>query len=161
MDNQVVYDGGMAELALGRALTIAVRALVDEMHERLARDGFDDLRPAFGYVLNAAVEASLSASDVAALLGMTKQGAAKLLTEMEQAGYVVRTESSNDARARPVALTEHGRRALAAAARAQREIEREWARLCTPGDMAALRRVLDAVIEHASSDGPPPLRPAW
>jgi hypothetical protein len=43
----------MEDLALGRALTIALRLLVDDMHERLAAQGFDDLRPAFGYVLNA------------------------------------------------------------------------------------------------------------
>lgn len=171
MDNQVVQHSNsstqlsiliwMEELALGRALTIAVRALVDEMHARLAGQGFDGLRPAFGYVLNAAADAPLSASDVAALLGMTKQGAAKLIAEMEFAGYVIRTESGDDARARPLALTERGRQALAAAVEAQREIERTWAGLSAPADVAAMRRVLAAVIAHASADGPPPLRPAW
>ena len=151
----------MADLALGRALTIALRALLDDMHERLAVDGFDDLRPAFGYVLNAAAGASLSATDVAVLLGMTKQGAAKLLAEMEQAGYIVRVESPDDARARPVALTPRGRAALTAAARVQRTIERRWERLSSADDVAALRRVLDAVIANASTDGPPPLRPNW
>ena len=95
----------MEDLALGRALTVAVRLLVDDMHERLAAQGFDDLRPAFGYVLNAVANASMSASDVAVLLGMTKQGAAKLLAEMEHAGYIVRTSSPDDGRTRPVGLT--------------------------------------------------------
>ena len=90
--------------ALGRALTIALRLLVDEMHDRLAAKGFDDLRPAFGYVLNAAAHAALTASDVAGLLGMTKQGAAKLLSEMEHAGYIRRIDSPDDGRARPVVL---------------------------------------------------------
>lgn len=152
----------MTDLALGRALTIAVRVLVDDMHQRLAAQGFDDLRPAFGYVLNAASSGSPSASDVAALLGMTKQGAAKLLAEMERAGYVVRTDSADDARARPVVLTARGRAALKAAATAQRDIERGWARLSSVDDVAALRRVLDAVIESASTpDRPLPIRPAW
>ena len=151
----------MEEIALGRALTIALRTLVDEMHARLAGQGFDDLRPAFGYVLNAAANTPLSASDVAALLGMTKQGAAKLIAEMELAGYVIRTDSAHDARARPLALTEKGREALGAAAAAQREIERAWAGLSSPADVAAMRRVLAAVIAQASVDGPPPLRPAW
>ena len=107
----------MEELALGRALTIALRRLVDDMHERLAADGFDDLRPAFGYVLNTAAASAMNASEIAAVLGMTKQGAAKLLTEMETAGYIARRDSAIDGRVRAVELTDHGRQALAAAAR--------------------------------------------
>jgi DNA-binding MarR family transcriptional regulator len=151
----------MEEPALGRAITIALRLLVDEMHERLAANGFDDLRPAFGYVLNAAANTALTASDIAALLGMTKQGAAKVLTEMEHAGYISRVNSPDDGRARPVALTARGREALAAAARAQRDIERSWAKLSSPSDVAAMRRVLSSVIRAASTEGPPPLRPTW
>lgn len=151
----------MEEPALGRALALAMRLVVDDMHERLAALGFDDLRPAFGYVLNAAASASPTASDVAALLGITKQGAAKLLVEMEQKGYIMRTDSPDDARARPVELTERGRTARAAAARAQGDIEREWERLSSRADVAALRRVLSAVIASASAHGTPPLRPTW
>src|SRR5689334_8673688 len=113
------------------------------MHERLAAAGYDDLRPAYGYVLHAAADAEMTASDVAALLGMTKQGAAKLLAEMAAAGYVTRGRSTTDGRARPVVLTERGRAARAAAERAQRAIEREWTTFATPEDVAATRRVLD------------------
>jgi DNA-binding MarR family transcriptional regulator len=152
----------MEELALGRALTIALRQLVDDMHERLAADGFDDLRPAFGYVLNAAAASTMNASDIAAVLGMTKQGSAKLLAEMETAGYVVRRDSATDGRVRAVELTDRGHRALAAAARAQSSIEQHWTRITSRSDMQAMRRVLDAVIDERSADGaPPPLRPAW
>jgi DNA-binding MarR family transcriptional regulator len=152
----------MNDLALGRALTLALRHLVDDMHERLAADGFDDLRPAFGYVLNAAASSAMNASDIAALLGMTKQGAAKLLVEMQTAGYVVRRDSESDGRVRRIELTDRGRQALAAAERAQAEIEEHWAHLTSRNDTRALRRVLDAVVTEASADGtPPPLRPAW
>lgn len=151
----------MDDLALGRSLTLAVRLLVDEMHERLAAEGFDDLRPAFGYVLNAARTSALSASDIGALLGITKQGAAKLLAEMEAAGYIVRRNSETDARVRAVELTDRGHRALGAAERAQDAIEQRWERLSSSRDMKALRRVLAAVIDEAASTGMPPLRPAW
>lgn len=152
----------MEELALGRALTIVLRRLVDDMHERLAADGFDDLRPAFGYVLNAGATSAMNASDIAAVLGMTKQGAAKLLTEMETAGYIVRRDSDSDGHVRAVELTDRGRRALAAAAHAQSAIEQHWADISSRRDTQAMRRVLDAVINEASADGaPPPLRPAW
>ena len=146
--------------ALGRALTVALRLLVDDMHERLAAEGFGGLRPAFGYVLNAAARDRVTASDVAALLGITKQGAAKVLAEMSDAGYITRGRSEHDARARPVELTARGRAALAAAEAAQRAIEQEWASWSSPRDIAAMRRVLDAVVA-AHGDEPPPLRPAW
>lgn len=150
------------ETALGRMLTLALRRLVDDMHERLAAEGFDDLRPAFGYVLNAASASTMNASEIAAVLGMTKQGAAKLLTEMTTAGYIVRRGSHNDGRVRAVELTDRGHQALAAAALAQSEIEKHWVQLTSQRDMDAMRRVLGAVITEASSGGaPPPLRPAW
>jgi DNA-binding MarR family transcriptional regulator len=155
-----VYARRVDRLALGRALTLALRLLVDDMHDRLDAQGFTDLRPAYGYVLNAAVSDDLTASDVAALLGITKQGAAKLLAEMTDAGYVTRRRSEHDARARPVELTARGREALAAAEAAQRAIEAEWASLASARDVAAMRRVLDAVVA-SRGDQPPRLRPAW
>jgi len=150
----------MDQLALGRALTLALRLLVDEMHRRLEQHGFADLRPAYGYVLNAAAQHEVTASDVAALLGITKQGAAKLLAEMTDAGYVIRRPSALDARARPVELTARGRDALAAAEAVQQEIERDWTSLASSRDMAAMRRVLTAVVDAHGSE-PPPLRPVW
>lgn len=152
----------MEEPALGRALTLALRRLVDDMHDRLAAEGFDDLRPAFGYVLNAAATSTMNATDIATLLGMTKQGAAKLLAEMQAAGYILRRDSHSDGRVRAVELTERGRQALTAAARAQRAIEQHWSDLSSRRDTQAMRRVLDAVIAEASAGGEtPPLRPAW
>ena len=149
-------------MALGRALTLALRQLVDEMHERLAAQGFDDLRPAFGYVLNAAATSAMNASEIAAVLGMTKQGAAKLLSEMQAAGYIVRRGSDQDGRVRAIELTDRGVQALTAATDAQFAIEQHWSDLTSRQDTLALRRVLGAVISEASSDGaPPPLRPAW
>ena len=151
----------MDQLVLGRALTVVLRLLIDDMHERLAAEGFDDLRPAYGYVLNAAAGNDVTASGIGAILGMTKQGAAKLLSEMAAAGYVTRQRSPDDARARPVVLTSRGRAALAAAERIQQAIEAEWSRLTSPGDLAALRRLVDAVLADRSPDGVPPLRPVW
>ena len=147
---------------MGRALTLALRHLVDDMHERLAAEGFEDLRPAFGYALNAAASSAMNASDIAVVLGMTKQGSAKLLAEMQTAGYIVRRGSSNDGRVRAVELTDRGHQALAAAALAQTAIEQRWTELTSRRDMLAMRRVLSSVITEASADGvQPPLRPAW
>jgi DNA-binding MarR family transcriptional regulator len=148
---------------LGRALTLALRILIDDMHDRLDGAGFSDLRPAHGYVLNAAArEGGVTASELAAILGMTKQGAAKVIAELERAGYVHRTTRDTDARAHPMALTERGTDALAAAAAIQRDLEQEWVSLSSAQDVAALRRVVSRVLEaHDADVHPPPLRPVW
>ena len=147
----------MEPLPLARLLTVAVRLLVDEMHERLAAAGYDDLRPAHGYVLNAAADGGTTASAVAGLLGMTKQGAAKVIDELAERGYVERTTAAGDARARPVVLTRRGRAALAAAAKVQGALEQEWATVAGARDVAALRRALERVTAGATS----PLKPVW
>ena len=142
-------------------MTLSLRVLIDAMHARLAEDGFADLRPAHGYVLNAAQHGDATASDIAGTLGITKQGAAKVIAELVDAGYVTRKENPADGRARPVALTSRGARALEAAVRHQREIEAEWTELTSARDMAALRRVLDTVLRASDGGEDPPLRPAW
>ena len=144
-------------------MTHALRLFIEQMHARLAEDGFDDLRPAHGYVLNAAQSGDATASDIAALLGITKQGAAKMIAELAERGYVTRSPSTSDARARPVALTARGARALAAAVRIQRDLESQWIDLTSPRDMAAFRRVLAAALRAggATEGDLPPLRPVW
>lgn len=146
----------MTTLPLGRLLTQATRHLVDEMHHRLAEQGFDDLRPAHGYVLNAAAAGGVTASALAVVLGVTKQGAAKVVVELEARGYVERT-TTDDRRARPIALTPRGRAALAAAEAIQRAIEEEWGAMVGTRSMATLRRSLEQVVERVDA----PLRPAW
>lgn len=155
--------GIVKDLPLGRLMTLALRLLVDDMHERLATEGFGDLRPAHGYVLSAAASSTgITASELAGSLGMTKQGAAKVIGELLEAGYLVRGGTSTDARARPATLTRRGRSARTAAARIQRQLEDEWAALVSPGDIAVVRRTLERVLDAAGADiDPPPLRPAW
>jgi len=153
----------MEHLPVGRLMTLALRLLIDEMHRRLDAAGYADLRPAHGYVLNAAAaEGGVTASSLAGTLGMTKQGAAKVLAELVQAGYIVRGEDDNDARARPAMLTSRGRAALDAAAGIQHQLEEEWSALVSPRDLAGLRRTLEAALQAAGGDiHPPPLRPVW
>ena len=41
-------------IPLARLLAMAYRQLIDDLHDRLAREGYTDVRPEFGYVLLAA-----------------------------------------------------------------------------------------------------------
>jgi DNA-binding MarR family transcriptional regulator len=146
--------------ALARLFAIAYRSLVDDLHRALRERGWDDVRPAYGFVLLAARSAPTTSTELAALMGTTKQAASKLVDSMEQAGLVRREQGGADARQRPVALSDRGRRLLAEVEEIHAELERGWATVIGSGGVDRLRADLVAVL--ARPDGTlPPVRPTW
>src|SRR4051812_25043271 len=103
---------------------MAVAVALESLHEELARAGHPDLRPAHGYALQAISTGVDTASSLGPLLGMSKQGAAKLLQTLVDGGYVEVGAASGDARRKPLTLTDRGRAAVASSVSIQREIER-------------------------------------
>src|SRR5262249_47557798 len=102
-----------ASIPLARLLAMAYRQLIDDLHDRLAAAGHADVRPAFGYVLLAVRDEPAMGANIAALLGVTKQAASKLIDEMERGGYVRRLAHRNDGRAKAIAITARGKAFLA------------------------------------------------
>lgn len=152
----------MDDVPIARLLSSSLRLAVDQLHERLTADGFHDLRPIHGYLLNAAADEGVTANDLAAVLGITKQAVAKVVQELLALGYVGRSVASDDARRHPITLTPRGRAALQASVRIQREIEHEWAAIVGEGQLATIRSALDAVLVAARADGRTvSLRPTW
>lgn len=148
----------MPDVPLARLLAAATRALVEQLHERLDAEGHPGIRPAHGYALVAIREEPATTAHLAGALGMTKQGAAKLVAALEDRGYVTREAHPDDARAQLVTLTERGRDLLTRSERIQAELEREWAERLGERTARALRRGLEAAI--ADRD-PLDLRPVW
>jgi DNA-binding MarR family transcriptional regulator len=151
----------MPPVPIARLLAAATRMTIESLHGELAGLGHGDLRPAHGYALNAVGEQGTTTARLAADLGMTKQGAAKLVATLVRDGYLARSEHAGDARARLLTLTPRGRELLASAERIQRELEARWAHAAGPEDVAALRRALEVVVDERFGAGPPPLRPIW
>lgn len=139
-------------LPIARLLSVATRAVIDDMHAELARRGHDDLRPVFGFALNALGDgdAGLTTAALAGRLGMTKQGAAKLVAQLEAAGYAERRPDPDDARAQRVVVTTRGHDLLTQAAAVQDAMERA---LGAPG----LREGLERLVAGREV----PLRPLW
>lgn len=154
----------MPDQPMARLLASALRLAVDEMHEKLATEGFDDLRPMHGYVLNAAdQEEGVTASALADLLGVSKQAVAKVVQELVSLDYLQHSpETTTDARRRPLTLTTRGRAALVASARIQEEIEQRWAEAAGGRRLATARTALERVIDGAVAEGRTvSLRPTW
>ena len=90
---------------LAGLFAIGYRQLIDGLHDRLRARGWTDIRPAFGFVLLAARDQPTSVTELAELMGMTKQAASKLVDAMVSGGYIQRGTDPQDGRQRPVSLT--------------------------------------------------------
>ena len=138
---------------------MAYRQLIDRLHERLAAEGYTDVRPTFGYVLLAVRDGPTTGADIALLLGVTKQAASKLVDAMEQGGYVRRQTHGDDARAKEIAITARGRRFLVTVESIYRDLEGEWAEVTSKKRVEALRDDLRTIVEAAHDGQLPAIRP--
>jgi DNA-binding MarR family transcriptional regulator len=141
-------------------MAMGMRSLVDGLHERLERLGFE-VRPAFAFVLLASRDRPLTGNDVANLLGMTKQAASKLVDAMEAAHYVTRKPHPDDARAKLLHIAPKGRRLLEAAEGIYAELEVDWAKVIGKSRVEALRADLTEVLRATHGGALPPIRPSW
>lgn len=145
---------------LARLLAIAYRALVDDLHSDLRERGWRDVRPAYGFVLLAARERTTTSSEIASLMGITKQAASKLVDGMAAAGYVARGGETNDARRKPVSLTPRGEALLGTVEEIYARLEGQWAQVIGAGAMERLRDDLVAVLTSNGERELPAVRPA-
>jgi len=144
----------MEELDLGVLLGLAYNQFVAELHDRLADEGFMHLKSTFGFAFKVLARERLTTSELAARLGITPQGAAKTVEEMVAAGYVERTPDPADRRLKRLALTERCRSLLAVAHEFHVDFERQLSAELGAERTAALREVLDAIVDRAeSADG--------
>jgi len=144
---------------LGRLLAMALAAVIDELHERLAGVGWPRVRPMWGFVLLALRDRPRNIGEVGELLGVTKQAAAKVVASLVDEGLVERREDPGDRRVAVLGLTPDGHRFLADAEAAYQAIEDGWAQVAGRRDVAALRRAVTVVLRSRYGPQEPPLRP--
>lgn len=144
---------------LARLFAIGYRVLVDGLHRRLAERGWTDVRVSYGFVLLAARAGALRGADVAALLGVSKQAASKLVDGMQDAGYVTRQPHERDERVKLVRLTDRGHALLAAVEEIYAELEAQWAGLIGADAVETLRGDLTAVLALAHGGRLPVITP--
>ena len=134
---------------LGILLTLGLRAFVDRLHAGLDETGFEDVRPSFGVVFRALRDGPLTLTGLAGRLGVTKQAAAKVVSEMVATSLVQRTASRTDGRAKELALTDRGRAAMSTAISLGSSIEASLREQVGAETVAALRRGLEGFIVQA------------
>jgi DNA-binding MarR family transcriptional regulator len=143
---------------LGILLALAYQEFVRELRDAHIEQGFGDLGRSDGYVFRALDGAPRTVSDLSVRLGISKQGAAQIIDDMERRGYVERRPDPSDARARLVFLSPRGEAALAAARKFHQAYERRLARRCGRDTVAALRAALQAMAGGSDRTVDPHLR---
>jgi DNA-binding MarR family transcriptional regulator len=146
---------------LARLFAIAYRQLIGGLHDRLQAQGWTDVRPAFGFVLLAARDQRTSVTELAALMGMTKQAASKLVDAMATGGYIARGADAQDGRQRPISLTGRGEDLLSAVEQIYAELEDHWAKVIGAPHVSRMRGDLMRVLSDPTDGQLPPVRPPW
>ncbi len=113
--------------ALPMRLFMAFRAIIDEVHAELARQGHPDVRPLYGFVFQAIGPHGTTAADLARTLGVSKQAAGKTLATLADLGYVAADTDPRDARRKLVTLTPRGIDCLARTSRIFDAVRDRWA----------------------------------
>src|SRR5690242_8909990 len=88
-------------------LMSAFRALVDELHRRLADAGFTGLTPSHGFAMQA-LGAGCTAVELGHRLGVSKQAAAKTAKGLRDLGLIEQQPNPADARERKLVPTRRG-----------------------------------------------------
>lgn len=130
-------------------LLATFRALIDELHVRLAERGHPDLRPAHGFAIQM-VSSGGSVSDLGRRLGVSKQAASKTVAGLEGLGYARRVASATDQRQVEVRLTSRGVEALTLSGEILNQLRDEWATVVGEREMATVE---DALAQLSPHDG--------
>ena len=119
------------------------RQIADELHERLGKLGYDEIRPAHGCVFGNMQPHGVRLTDIAERSRITKQSVGEIVSNLEQLGYVERIPDPEDKRAKLVRLTPRGKEAQDAARAIFADIEADLGERIGKKKVADLRAALE------------------
>lgn len=130
--------------SLARRIHLNVRR---QLHRDVVAAGFEDLSPIHLYAFQLPGPDGLRPTELAQRINMTKQATNHLLRELEDRGYIERTRSAHDGRAKTITLTPRGAGVMRVMQRSSRSLEREWARSLGKDTLEQLRTTLVGLNE--------------
>src|SRR5215472_8104094 len=141
------------QAALARALRMALAGYWRLVGIELAAAGFADRRFPEGRVLvMCAAPGDTTISDVGRRLGITRQGAGKIVTRLREDGYLTVSASATDGREKVLSLTPRAEQFLATLTEARRSVEARLREQIGAAGMDQLFLTLDLL---AGLGGPP------
>jgi DNA-binding MarR family transcriptional regulator len=121
-------------------------SLQDELFERLAAAGYEDLLPRHAAVLAYLDEDGVRATELARLSGRHKQIIGRIVDELEDLGYVERRPDPGDRRAKLIFPTERGLDQVRLGDEIIADIEARHSREVGGKDYSQFRDVLRGVV---------------
>jgi DNA-binding MarR family transcriptional regulator len=131
---------------LGVLATRFLLSLQDELFQRLAEAGYDDLDPRHAAVLAYLDEDGVRATELARLSGRHKQIVGRIVDELEELGYVERRPDPADRRAKLIFPTERGLGEIRLSDEIIADIEARHAREVGGRSYSQFRDVLRGVV---------------
>jgi DNA-binding MarR family transcriptional regulator len=136
---------------MGPTSPALVQMLARSGGRRLAAEfrhaGLAGLRPVHAPVLIPLLGGGRRASDLADVLGVSRQAVAQVIALLERDGYVERLADPGDGRAKLICLTRRGRQALRVLRATSLALEREWEAALGPGRLADFRATLLELLD--------------
>jgi DNA-binding MarR family transcriptional regulator len=134
------------QLGLGASLRRAWVGYRRRLDEELAAAGFDDRGFPDGRVLRMCADpAEMTISEIGRRLGITRQGAGKIVVGLQDRNYVTVRASATNGREKIVKLTPRANDYLSAQRKAARTIEHQLRDALGPEVFSGLHRLLEAL----------------
>jgi DNA-binding MarR family transcriptional regulator len=129
----------------------AARVIADHLGDAVAGAGIGDMRATFGYVIRALADNDRTLTELAEVLGVSKQAAIKVVDEMQARGFLTREPHPTDRRVKVLRLTDKAHAVRRTALAASRKLERDLRRRLGDTEVDAMRHGLLALL--ATHDG--------
>lgn len=142
---------------LGPALARAWIGYHRRVQTKLAEAGFADQNFPDGPILRLCRDPDVTVTQLGRDLGITRQGASKLVTSLRERGYVTLEPSPADGREKFVQPTAQARARVAAAVRARREVDEEIRDQLGDDAFEAIRALAELLTDPTAL----PLREMW
>ena len=84
-------DQTFNELDLTSLLSLSFSTLITELHDKLSELGFEDIRPAHGFMFKRILPNGATGIELAEYLGISKQAVSKMVDSLESNGYTQNT----------------------------------------------------------------------
>jgi DNA-binding MarR family transcriptional regulator len=144
-----VEEPSTAPYAFGDLLGLARLAWVRQMSARLAALGHGPFHRGDSALLRLLAQGPVPVGRAGAVLGVTRQGARKIVDRLERRGYARTERDRADGRVLNVSLTPAGADYARAVAEVAEALDRELARRVDPSQLVAADAVLRASITDA------------
>src|SRR5262249_50075901 len=130
------------DMLIGALLRVPAQAIHQRIIKELNDGGFDGLSVPHMAVLQFPGPDGVRPGTLAERAGISKQAMNQLLGSLEGLGYIVRSDASDEGRARIIRFTKRGRAAFSKIHDILRDIEREWSAELGPKRFAQLKELL-------------------